>query len=95
MTTSATGQTVELSKQEIQRYSRHLILPEVTLVGQKKLKAASVLVIGAGGLGAPVSMYLTAAGIGRLGQWPPRRRAFSGFLLLLGSSPRPFLPPCA
>lgn len=62
-----TASTVELSKEEIQRYSRHLILPEVTLEGQKKLKAASVLVIGTGGLGAPVSMYLAAAGIGRIG----------------------------
>jgi adenylyltransferase/sulfurtransferase len=58
---------VQLSKDEIQRYSRHLILPEVGLEGQKKLKAASVLMIGTGGLGAPVSMYLAAAGIGRLG----------------------------
>ncbi|MEX2216431.1 MAG: molybdopterin-synthase adenylyltransferase MoeB [Phycisphaeraceae bacterium] len=56
-----------LSKDEIQRYSRHLILPEVALEGQKKLKAASVLCIGTGGLGAPVSMYLAAAGIGRIG----------------------------
>ncbi|MAE66939.1 MAG: molybdenum cofactor biosynthesis protein MoeB [Phycisphaeraceae bacterium] len=58
---------MDLSKEEIQRYSRHLILPEVTLEGQKKLKAASVLMIGTGGLGAPVSMYLTAAGVGRIG----------------------------
>ena len=58
---------VTLSKDEIHRYSRHLILPEVTLEGQKRLKAASVLVIGAGGLGAPVSMYLAAAGVGRIG----------------------------
>ena len=58
---------VQLSKEEISRYSRHLILPEVTLEGQKKLKAASVLVIGTGGLGAPVSMYLAAAGVGRIG----------------------------
>jgi len=57
----------ELSKDEIKRYSRHLILPEVGLDGQKKLKAASVLMIGTGGLGAPVAMYLTAAGIGRIG----------------------------
>ena len=57
----------DLSREEIQRYSRHLILPEVTLEGQKKLKAASVLVIGAGGLGAPVSLYLAAAGVGRIG----------------------------
>jgi len=56
-----------LSKEEIQRYSRHLILPEVTLEGQKKLKASSVLCIGTGGLGAPVTMYLAAAGVGRIG----------------------------
>lgn len=59
--------TVSLSKEEIHRYSRHLILPEVTLEGQRKLKGAGVLVIGTGGLGAPVSMYLAAAGIGRMG----------------------------
>jgi molybdopterin/thiamine biosynthesis adenylyltransferase/rhodanese-related sulfurtransferase len=58
---------VQLSKDEINRYSRHLILPEVALDGQKKLKAASVLMIGTGGLGAPVSMYLAAAGVGRIG----------------------------
>jgi adenylyltransferase/sulfurtransferase len=56
-----------LSKEEIQRYSRHLILPEVGVEGQQKLKNASVLIIGAGGLGAPVALYLAAAGIGRLG----------------------------
>jgi len=56
-----------LSNDEITRYSRHLILPEVTLEGQRKLKAASVLIIGAGGLGSPLAMYLAAAGIGRLG----------------------------
>jgi len=55
------------SKEEIQRYSRHLILPEVALEGQKKIKAASVLCIGTGGLGAPVSLYLAAAGVGRIG----------------------------
>lgn len=58
---------VELNPEEIARYSRHLILPEVTMAGQKKLKAASVLIIGAGGLGSPLAMYLAAAGIGRLG----------------------------
>ncbi|MEW6128538.1 MAG: ubiquitin-like small modifier protein 1 [Acidobacteriota bacterium] len=58
---------VELSRDEILRYSRHLIMPEVALEGQKKLKAASVLCIGAGGLGSPLIMYLAAAGIGRLG----------------------------
>ncbi|MEX2544894.1 MAG: molybdopterin-synthase adenylyltransferase MoeB [Phycisphaeraceae bacterium] len=56
-----------LAREEIARYSRHLILPEVTLEGQQKLKAASVLVVGAGGLGAPVSLYLAAAGVGHLG----------------------------
>lgn len=56
-----------LSNEEIQRYSRHLIMPEVGIEGQRKLKAASVLMIGTGGLGAPLGMYLTAAGVGRLG----------------------------
>ena len=58
---------VELSNDEIARYSRHLIMPEVALEGQKKLKAARVLTIGAGGLGAPLAMYLAAAGIGTIG----------------------------
>jgi adenylyltransferase/sulfurtransferase len=58
---------MELSKEEIRRYSRHLSLPEVGRDGQLRLKAASVLCIGAGGLGSPISMYLAAAGIGRLG----------------------------
>ena len=56
-----------LSNQEVARYSRHLILPEVGMEGQLKLKAASVLCIGAGGLGSPVTMYLAAAGVGRIG----------------------------
>lgn len=56
-----------LSNEEIGRYSRHLIMPEVGVQGQRKLKAASVLMIGTGGLGAPVGMYLAAAGVGRLG----------------------------
>ena len=58
---------VTLSNEEVQRYSRHLIMPEVGMAGQKKLKAASVLLIGAGGLGSPLAMYLAAAGIGRIG----------------------------
>ncbi len=58
---------VELSHEEIKRYSRHLIMPEVGLQGQKKLKAASVLLIGTGGLGSPLAMYLAAAGVGRIG----------------------------
>jgi adenylyltransferase/sulfurtransferase len=56
-----------LSHDEIMRYSRHLLMPEVGLEGQQRLKAASVLIIGTGGLGSPVSMYLAAAGIGRIG----------------------------
>ncbi|MBM3291902.1 molybdopterin-synthase adenylyltransferase MoeB [Candidatus Bathyarchaeota archaeon] len=55
------------SKDEIKRYSRHLILPEVGISGQRKLKDASVLCIGIGGLGSPLSMYLAAAGVGRIG----------------------------
>jgi molybdopterin/thiamine biosynthesis adenylyltransferase len=58
---------MELNNDEIRRYSRHLILPEVGLAGQKKIKATSVLCIGAGGLGSPIAMYLAAAGIGKLG----------------------------
>ncbi len=58
---------MELSNEEIRRYSRHLILPEVGLAGQKRIKATSVLCIGAGGLGSPIAMYLAAAGVGRLG----------------------------
>ncbi|MFQ5632963.1 MAG: molybdopterin-synthase adenylyltransferase MoeB, partial [bacterium] len=58
---------VELTREEILRYSRHIVLPEIALDGQKKLKAASVLIVGAGGLGSPLAMYLTAAGIGKLG----------------------------
>jgi molybdopterin/thiamine biosynthesis adenylyltransferase/rhodanese-related sulfurtransferase len=57
----------KLSHSEIHRYSRHLLIPEVGLEGQKKLKAASVLIIGTGGLGSPVALYLAAAGIGRIG----------------------------
>src|SRR5579864_7165459 len=56
-----------LSKQEILRYSRHLIMPEVGMDGQLKLKQAKVLCIGTGGLGAPLGLYLAAAGVGRIG----------------------------
>ena len=62
-----TESPLSLSNQEVERYSRHLIMPEVGMDGQLKLKAASVLCIGAGGLGSPVAMYLAAAGVGRLG----------------------------
>ena len=58
---------IELSNQDIKRYSRHLIMPEVGMTGQRKLKAASVLLIGAGGLGSPLGMYLAAAGVGHIG----------------------------
>lgn len=58
---------MQLSNDEIRRYSRHLILPEVGMAGQKKICSTSVLCIGAGGLGSPIAMYLAAAGIGKLG----------------------------
>ncbi|MEB3289014.1 MAG: molybdopterin-synthase adenylyltransferase MoeB [Leptolyngbya sp.] len=58
---------IQLTKEEYERYSRHIILPEVGLEGQKKLKAASVLCVGTGGLGSPLLLYLAAAGIGRIG----------------------------
>jgi len=58
---------MQLSNDEIRRYSRHLILPEVGLSGQKKICSTSVLCIGAGGLGSPIAMYLAAAGVGKLG----------------------------
>ena len=63
----STTTQAELTHEEIRRYSRHLIMPEVGPEGQRKLKQASVLLIGTGGLGAPLALYLAAAGIGRLG----------------------------
>ncbi len=62
-----TAQQSDFSREEVLRYSRHLLIPQVGLEGQLKLKASSALVIGAGGLGSPVAMYLAAAGVGRIG----------------------------
>ncbi len=58
---------VDLSREEVARYSRHLIMPEVTIEGQRRLKRSSVLLVGAGGLGSPAALYLAAAGVGRIG----------------------------
>jgi adenylyltransferase/sulfurtransferase len=66
MATEKTG-LPELTNEEIKRYSRHLIMPEVGMDGQRRLKAGSVLCIGAGGLGSPAAMYLAAAGVGKIG----------------------------
>src|SRR5690242_947705 len=65
--TPAGAKPAGLSKEEILRYSRHLIMPEVGMEGQLKLKNAKVLLIGTGGLGAPLGLYLAAAGVGKLG----------------------------
>ena len=65
--TTAIETLPQLTNEEIKRYSRHLIMPEVGVDGQRNLKAGSVLCIGAGGLGSPAAMYLAAAGVGRLG----------------------------
>src|SRR5579864_9259910 len=65
--TTAVDNKVSLNNEEVLRYSRHLIMPEVGMEGQLKLKAAKVLTIGAGGLGSPLAMYLAAAGVGTIG----------------------------
>ncbi len=66
-TDAPVGELPQLTNEEVKRYSRHLIMPEVGVAGQRKLKAGSVLCIGAGGLGSPAAMYLAAAGVGRIG----------------------------
>src|SRR6202048_3808081 len=66
-TIATRAENLSLSPQEVARYSRHLIMPEVAVEGQKRLKASRILLIGAGGLGSPLGLYLAAAGIGRIG----------------------------
>ena len=65
--TALHSRLADLSNDEVKRYSRHLIMPEVGIEGQRRLKASRVLLIGTGGLGSPLALYLAAAGIGRIG----------------------------
>ena len=69
---------MDFTEEQIERYSRHIILPEVGGLGQAKIREASCFIIGAGGLGAPAAMYLAAAGIGRLGTPLQPKKAKAG-----------------